>query len=100
MIKDFLVDTDHTGRHIITSLKTGKRYAVEPIGNPHINWGDVDPATKKTTGTYGSKYKGSIRAEESLITEENGFINIEMLEPGQSPYKYIEQLEKGAVLER
>lgn len=38
--------------------------------------GDVDSATKKMTGSYGDKYKGSIRKDESMITKENGFDKI------------------------
>jgi hypothetical protein len=36
------------------------------------------------------KYKGSIDAKESLITEENGFENITELPIGVSPYAEIE----------
>ena len=28
------------------------------------------------TGQYGSKYTGAVTKKESLITEENGFVNI------------------------
>jgi hypothetical protein len=39
-------------------------------------WGDINPATKKVEGTYGSKYRGGIKEDESMITKENGFENI------------------------
>jgi len=51
-------------------------------------WGDIDPATKKVTGSYGNKYKGAIKADESMITKENGFENI--IEGMGSPYAQIE----------
>ena len=94
-IKNFLIDSDDTGRFIITSLKTRKKYYVEPIDNGNKSeWGDLNPSTKKLEGDYGSKHKGSIKESESLITEENGFDNIVTLPPGYSPLDYIEQLEK------
>jgi hypothetical protein len=56
-------------------LETGRKFLVEPIDNsPHRQiWGDVNLATKELEGDYGSKYKGSIKEEESLLTKENGF---------------------------
>lgn len=93
--KKFLTKRDETGRFIVKSLKTGKTYYIEPIDNNNrSNWGDLDPVTKKMTGNYGTKYKGSIKPEESMITKENGFDKIYMLEPGESPLSYIEKLEK------
>ena len=93
--KDFLINSQDTGRFIITSLKTGKKYYVEPIDNgERVEWGDFNPATKKIEGDYGTKHKGAVTEKESLITEENGFKNITTLPPGFSPLEYIEQLEK------
>ncbi len=92
IIKNFLVDSEETGKHIVTSLRTGKKYFVEPIGNGRSDWGDVDPATGKLTGNYGSKYTGSITKEESIITEENGFKNIVTIDSG-SPYGVIQELD-------
>lgn len=74
--KRFLTNTDETGRFIVKSLVTGKKYYVEPIGNGHpADWGDINPATKK----------------ESLITPENGFKLIETLEAGMSPLSVVYQ---------
>lgn len=93
--KDFLVDSDDTGRFIVTSLVTGRKYYVEPIDSgTRTDWGDINPATKKIEGDYGTKYRGSVRESESLITEENGFGNIVTLPPGYSPLEYIQQLDK------
>ena len=88
-MKNFLHNSEHTGRHIITDLKTGRKFYVEPIGYTKTDWGDIDPATKKVTGSYG-KYQGSISKEESLITEENGFTNIHEFKG--SPQEFIRQL--------
>ncbi len=94
-IKNFLVNSDDTGRFIVTSLKTGRKYFVEPIDNGNkTEWGDINPATKKIEGDYGTKHKGAIKESESLITTENGFDNIVTLPPGYSPLEYIEQLDK------
>ena len=92
--KKFLFNRDETGRFIVKSTKTGKSYFVEVIdGDERTNWGDVDPATKKMTGSYGDKYKGSIRKEESMITKENGFDKIHTLGVGESPLDYINRID-------
>lgn len=91
--KAFFKDTDHTGRHMIVSFRTGKRYVIEPIAGNKVKWGDLNPATGKVEGSYGEKYPGAIAEKDSLITEENGFKNIQMFEPGQSPYAAIEALD-------
>ena len=92
--KRFLSNRDETGRFIVNSIKTGKSYFVEVIdGDERTNWGDVDPATKKMTGSYGDKYKGSIRKEESMITKENGFDKIHTLGVGESPLDYINRID-------
>ena len=93
--KKFLLNTDETGRMIVKSLKSGKSYYIEAIGNGYNEtFGDIDPATKKMTGNYGDKYTGSVTEKESLITKENGFDNIVTLRPGESPFDEIERREK------
>lgn len=95
ILKRFTSNTDETGRMIVTSLKTGKKYFIEAIGSGYNEmFGDVDPVTKKMTGNYGDKYTGSVRAEDSLITEENGFKNITTLKVGESPFDEIEERDK------
>lgn len=92
--KRFLTNTDETGRMIVKSLKTGRTYYIEPIGNGYNEaFGDIDPATKKMTGNYGDKYTGSVTEKESLITKENGFSNIVTLKPGESPFDEIDRRE-------
>ena len=52
-----MFNRDETGRFIVKSIKTGKSYFVEAIdGEERTSWGDVDPVTKKMTGSYGDKY--------------------------------------------
>ena len=92
--RKFLKDSDHTGRQFVVSIRTGKKYGVEAIdGKEKIKWGDLNPATGKVEGKYGSKYKGSIKASESLITEDNGFKNIVELPVGHSPMSQIELMD-------
>lgn len=95
-IKKFLTNTDESGRFIVKSIKTGKTYYVEPIdGDEKTVWGDFNPATKKfETSNYGDKYKGSIKPEESMITEEAGFDKIHTLKVGESPLEYINRIDE------
>lgn len=89
-----MTERDKTGRFIVKSLRTGRTYYVEPIdSNVRTNWGDLDPVTKKMTGDYGNKYKGSIKPEESMITKENGFSKIHTIGVGESPLSYIERID-------
>lgn len=93
--KKFLINSDETGRFIVKSQKTGKSYYVEAIDDSERTmWGDYDPASKKFTGSYGDKYKGSIRPEQSLITKKNGFDNIHTLKVGESPLDYINRIDE------
>ena len=93
----FLTNTDDTGRFIVYSQRTGRSYFVEPIEGAHTpKWGSVDPATGELMHKKGDgKYKGGIRADESLITVENGFEadKIHMLDIGTSPHHAIEVLD-------
>lgn len=85
-----------TGRYYVK--KGNRTFCVEPIdnseGNAREKFGDIDPATKKVTGNYGNKHRGSIKEEDSIITEDNGFKNIVTLEKGVSPNGYIDVLLK------
>ena len=93
--KRFLKESDKTGRFIVKSKITGKKYFVEPIGNTHAaDWGDLDPATKKMTGSYGERYEGKKTKKESLITKENGFEKIELLDAGVSPLSVIDARDR------
>lgn len=94
-INQFLTNTDETGRFIVKSLRTKKTYFVEPIITQHTpKWGSIDPATGDLMNKKGSgKYTGAIKEEDSLITVENGFKNIKMLDKGKSPFAYIEELD-------
>ena len=92
--KKFFTKTEESGRFIVSSNRTGKTYAVEPIGMFKTNWGSIDPATGNLTNKKGhDKYRGSIDAEDSLITSENGFENIRLLDAGVSPFHAIDVID-------
>ena len=98
LITRFLTNTDDSGRFIVSSQRTGKRYFVEPIDNRSktdwTEWGSIDPATGKMMNKPGfRKYAGAIKPEDSLITESNGFSKITMLEPGMSPLAWIDHID-------
>jgi hypothetical protein len=93
ILKRFLTNTDETGRFLMKSRITGITYFVEPIYNGKSEkWGDLDPATNTLTVNYGSKYTGAVTKKESLITKENGFVNIGYFKG--SPFGAIEMRDK------
>ncbi len=90
---NFFVNQD-AGRFIVHSYRTGKKYFVEPIENEHTPvWGDVNPATGKIEGSYGSKHRGGVKEKESIITKENGFSKIHYAGVGCSPLSFISELD-------
>jgi len=92
--KQFLVNRDDTGRFIVISYRTSRKYFVEPIETEHTpRWGDVNPATGKVEGSYGHKYRGGISEKESLLTPENGFTEVHYSGTGSSPFTVIETLD-------
>ena len=92
--KDFLINSEDTGRFLVTSKRTGRTYFIEPQGDPHVEWGSVDQSTGKMNVKKGwKKNKGSTEKENTLITTENGFENIITLKPGMSPLQYIENID-------
>jgi len=94
VIKNFLVNSDETGRHIVFSKRTGKRYFVETIGDGRMaDWGSYNPSTGNMENKKGmGKHSGSVTEKESLITKENGFKNIHTVDSG-SPYWLIDEMD-------
>lgn len=93
--REFLINSAETGRFIVVSERTGRRYFVEPIGSGRTaDWGSYNPSTGEIENKKGTgKYTGSVKSEDSLIQENNGFYNIVELKPGVSPLSYIEELD-------
>jgi hypothetical protein len=78
IIQKFLTSTDDTGRFIVCSQRTGRRYFVEPIDNRSKTdwtaWGSIDPATGKMMNKPGfRKYHGAIDEKDSMITSGKRF---------------------------
>ena len=46
------------------------------------------------TGSYGERYEGCVTEKESLITKENGFEKIELLDAGVSPLSVIDARDR------
>ena len=93
----FLENRDDTGRFIVKYLETGKEYYVEPINNEshRTDWGSYNPGTGKVETKKGhAKHEGGVKPSESLITKENGFEDIHMLQVGESPLGYIDMLHE------
>lgn len=93
--RNFLTDTDDTGRFVIKSQRTGRTYFVEPIGADRpADWGSINPATGDMMVKKGwGKNRGSIDKDESLITKENGFDEIHLIGPGSSPQSKVQELD-------
>jgi hypothetical protein len=96
--KNFLTNTDESGRFIVTSYRTGKRYFVEPMmarDTPRDgNWGSINPGAKELMHKKGDgKYTGAVTEDESMISLENGFEHIHYAGVGTSPYGFIEMLD-------
>lgn len=94
--KKFFENRDETGRFMITSYKTGVSYFIEPQGNGRpADWGSYNPSTGKVENKKGfDKFTGSVLAEETIITAENGFKDIVTLEKGSSPMSEIERRDE------
>lgn len=95
ILKKFTTNTDDTGRFIVVSNRTGRKYFVEPIVTSHTpEWGSIDPASGNLMHKKGDgKYRGGISEKESLITPENGFKNIRVLDRGHSPLAEIDKID-------
>jgi hypothetical protein len=94
VLKNFLVNSDETGRHIVISVRTGKTYYIEPIGDGRMaDWGSYNPSTGNIENKKGAgKYTGSVKEADSVITKENGFSQIHIVERG-SPYDKINEID-------
>jgi len=86
--------SENTGRYWVKT-KSGRKFLVEPIADrdQKINGdifknGGISGDGVKTTKDKG----GSVRAEDSIVTHENGFKNIVTLPPGVSPNGFIDAL--------
>lgn len=70
---------ENSGRYYIVDIKSGRKFCVEPIGKPRTDFGD----------SITNKCNGSITEKESIVTEDNGFVNIGY---SKNPLDYVEKL--------
>jgi hypothetical protein len=84
-----------TGRYWVI-MRSGRKFLVEEWGSNYVQWGDIDPATKKL---HKVKVKDveTIDAGNTLIKKENGFKNICFLSAGTSPLGYIDALDSSGL---
>ena len=86
VLKNFLVDSEKSGRHIVSSLRTGRKYYVEPIFKSSFPYWEYPLMMEERIGT------GSVRERDSVITKEIGFDEVHLVDAG-SPYEKINQLD-------
>jgi hypothetical protein len=77
-------------------MKSGRKFMVEELGDPRVEWGNINPATKKLE-KVSVKEADVIDESNTKITKENGFKNICFLAPGTSALGYIEALDASSV---
>ena len=96
ILKDFLSNTYDTGRFTVTSKLTGVTQFVEPISKTSTApWGSYNPSTGNIEQKKGfDKHKGAVNLYESIITEDNGFHEVNLLGPGISPISVIQQRDQ------
>ena len=85
-----------SNRRYMVYLQSGRKFMVEEFGDPHIGWGNYNPATKKLELIH-CKEDEIIDESNTKITSENGFKNIVMLNPGTSPLGYIEAIDASGI---
>ncbi|MFZ1527314.1 MAG: hypothetical protein WAT19_01095 [Ferruginibacter sp.] len=84
-----------TGRYRVI-LKSGRKFLVEEWGNNYVQWGNVDPVTKKLQKLKVRDVE-QINEQNTLIKKENGFKNICFLSPGTSPLGYIDAIDNSGL---
>jgi hypothetical protein len=84
-----------TGRYMVI-MQSGRKLMVEEWGTNYVQWGDIDPATKKLN-KIAVRDVEVIDAHSTKITPENGFKNICFLSPGTSALGYIDLIDATGV---
>lgn len=80
-----------TGIYMVI-MQSGRKFMVEEWGSNYVQWGDIDPATKKLNKVK-VKDMEIINEANTMITKENGFKNICFLSPGTSALGFIDALD-------
>lgn len=79
-----------TGRYYVKDPASGRLFCVEPVSDRDQKRSDKAVEMGGVEQASG----GSVTEVDSVITEENGFVNIVTLRPGVSPDSYISELLK------
>jgi len=77
-------------------MRSGRKFMVEEWGDPHVTWGNINPATGHLE-KVSVKEADTINEDNTKITKQNGFKNICFLSPGTSPLGYIDLLDASGV---
>lgn len=77
-------------------MRSGRKFLVEEWGDPHVQWGNLNPATRKLEAVNAAAGE-TINASNTRITKENGFKNICFLAPGTSALGYLDLLDASGV---
>ena len=83
------MNTAHTGRFLVRDIKSGRRFCVEPLENRQET--KVELQASETVVEDNKKYKGTIRPDQSVITEKH-FKDIAVVE---NPLDEIERRLRG-----
>jgi hypothetical protein len=84
-----------TGRYMVV-MQSGRKFMVEEWGSNYVQWGDIDPATKKMNKVKVKDVE-LINETNTLITKQHGFKNICFLAPGTSALGYIDLLDSSGL---
>ncbi len=84
-----------TGRYWVI-MKSGRKFLVEEWGSNYVQWGNIDPVTKKLNKVTVKDVE-PINEANTLILKENGFKNICFLSPGTSPLGYVDMLDSSGL---
>ena len=84
-----------TGRFFV-HMKSGRKFCVEPYGDFHSEWGNIIPGTNKIEKVTAKDVE-VIDESNSVITKENGYKNICMLDKGVSPMAFLDLLDSTGV---
>ena len=77
------------GRYAVYDPISGRKFVIEPISRfaeKGADWGKTDLSNRPIGG--------AVHPDDSIITEDNGFKNIVVLGPGESPMSAINSILK------
>jgi hypothetical protein len=97
--KNFLVDRDDTGK-LVVYINDGTKQSymvefIEPKSGVRTNWGSYNPGTGNVENKKGAgKFRGGIKAENSVLTPENGFKDSKVINGGSYMWSVTKKHEQ------